>query len=263
MDPTLAKFGAFLHPDQKVRILKWLDRLAPTADLESASTAVPTSIAVYTDYLNWIRHSASRWLRKLDRLEARYRTTGLSYHSLPYASRHPPTVPPPGNNINRYVLGRLSQILETDRFRSQQSFFQPWVEIQRVAVEIIKEINSIGDEGLKNEAYLKATTARLELKLHQLQKPLRNLKAGLEWLEDTVEVLSENQTVDASECLVKKHSREGGAFRRWIQTFPEVEFGIVGEGYVELYAGRLLANGVEPGGYWSELVDLEAGLRMG
>jgi len=60
-----------------------------------------------------------------------------------------------------------------------------------------------------------------------LAKPLRNLEAGLVWVEEQVAKLAERSDLDGTEALAAKHSREGNIFRMWIQTFLEIEHGVV------------------------------------
>jgi hypothetical protein len=62
---------------------------------------------------------------------------------------------------------------------------------------------------------------------------------------------------DGSANLLVRHSREGGLFRRWIQTFLEVEHGVVWDKseYTEDFVDKVVSGTVKEGVYWSMLVE--------
>ena len=181
---------------------------------------------------------------------------GIQYHETPYQLRHSSTLLH-GSKIEEAVLTRLSGILETDRSRTQQAFFTPWFEIKRVAADILEGLNYY--KLMADDIILLRTLHRkFEHFLARLPKLLCNLVAGLEFLEEAVAQVSERSNLDGSAALASKYSREGGLFRRWIQTFPEVENGLVDSKsrYIEWYVETVLDIGVERDRYWRRLVEL-------
>ncbi|KAH8634467.1 hypothetical protein IG631_09867 [Alternaria alternata] len=144
--------------------------------------------------------------------------------------------------INPVILVRLSQIFETNRPRAQQSFFCPWIEISNAAKEVLGKLiaNKNGPEDIDRLRILESGS---EVALSLLANSLPNLESALAWVEEYVADPADRSDIDGSDNLAAKHSREGGLFRRWIQTFPEVELGTVQsqseftEGFVDAVSG--------------------------
>jgi hypothetical protein len=159
--------------------------------------------------------------------------------------------------IQQSVLDRLSHILETDRVRTQQPFFIPWFEVSYAAAGIIQDLEYYRPL-VDDLDFLGVVDRKFELSLSKISGSLRELKTGLKCLEETVTEVTERSDIDGSEELVAKYSREGGLFRRWLRTFTEVENGMIGSrtAWVEWYADRVLALGIEKDKYWSARVNL-------
>jgi hypothetical protein len=185
--------------------------------------------------------------------EHRFRIAGVKYHKIPHFSRHSLTLPN-GPRIEQRTIDRLAQVLETDRSRYDQNFFAPWMDVYNGATEVLDNINAC-NVASKTIEQLRTLENKCAVALSKLFKPTRNLEAGLSWLEESVERLAERSDEDASKNLLVKHSREGSLFRRWIQTFLEIEHGLVWNNseYTENCVDKGFA--VEEGLYWSSFVD--------
>jgi hypothetical protein len=241
-------------PDQLERIVAWRNDVPQTEELEDATIGQALTIQLYKDWLEWAAHDALAWLRKLDKFERRFRSAGFAYHQVPYQLRHSSAMLH-GCKIEQPVLSRLSQILETDRPRSKQTFFGPWCEISKTAAEVLSYSHK--NTPLANElTHLRTVHRNFELSLWKLFKLEGTLETGLRWLEQTVAEVTERSDLDGTEALAAKYSREGGLLRRWLQTFPESEScpSKSKHHFIEWYVERLLDVGVEEDDYWSALV---------
>ena len=255
-NPTSTRYyGYLLKPHQKTHIENWLEDMPDALDFIDASTARKPGIEVYQDWINWSKSTAFAWLQRLDRYERRFRSTGLKYHKVPYSMRTS-GMTPHGSKISPPVLKRLAQIFETDRSRSLQTFFTPWLEINNTATEMLAEIDSYQHE-LEDFAFLRSAHLRFDISFARLDKPLRSLRLELDWVESTVANIAGRSNVDGSQALAAKFSLEGGLLRRWMQTFLEIERGYAKSksDYIESYVACILDVGVEPMKYWSMLVD--------
>ncbi|KAF2823155.1 hypothetical protein CC86DRAFT_396597 [Ophiobolus disseminans] len=228
--------------------------------MEAVAAAKPITATLYRDWLHWSKHAALTWLVRLDKVERRFRIASLSYHQTPYALRHSATLLH-GSRIDQVVLNRLSDILESDRSRTQQTFFSPWYEIKNVAADILKDLDYY--EPIPDDLdFLRTVHRKFELSLIKLPEALHTLVEGLKWLEATIWEVAERSDLDGSEALASKHSREGGLFRRWMLSLPELdpEFVESKSEYIEWYVDRLLEVGVEKDQYWSNLSYRKAGI---
>jgi len=246
-------YGISLSPAKKTLIDNWLNHVSDHPD--DAATGCDVDCELYKDWLDWSETIAKSWLQELDQLERRYRIAGLSYHQVSHRLRHS-SKPVHGIKLQQQLLDRLSYILETDDVREQQPSFIPWIEINNAAVGIIQDMKyyqPLADD----RDFLEAVHRKFELSLLKITVALTDLMKELEWLEESVAVVTDRSDTDGSEDLVAKHSREGGLFRRWIRTFPELETGMVGSrtAWVEWYIDRVLDVGIERDRYWSARVD--------
>ncbi|CAN9456888.1 unnamed protein product [Alternaria alternata] len=234
-------YGQLLSPGQRSRMELWVERLPYDWHFEDANTACLIAVTVYKDWLDWSESKAFSWLDKLTKFERRFRIAGVAYHKIPYALRHASTVTN-SYRINPVILVRLSQIFETDRPRAQQSFFHPWIEISNAAKEVLGKLiaNKNNPEDIDRLRILESGS---EVALSLLANSLPNLESALAWVEEQVADVADRSDIDGSDNLAAKHSREGGLFRRWIQTFPEIELGTVQsqseftEGFVDAVSG--------------------------
>ncbi|KAL1794336.1 hypothetical protein ACET3X_007757 [Alternaria dauci] len=218
-------YGRLLSPENKIRMDLWVERLPYDWQLEDANTARLAGVKVYGDWLDWLESKAFSWLEKLSTFERHFRIAGVAYHKIPYALRHSSTLVN-GYQIDNVILLRMSQIFETSCPRSQQSFFRPWTEIFNTANEVLKELK-MNKNKPEDVHRLRSLESGLEITLSQLAKPLRILENALVWVEEQVAHLTRRSNLDGSDNLAAKHSREGGLFRIWIQSFPEIEWGSV------------------------------------
>lgn len=251
----LLMFGNFCSPEKKDRIGTWINRLACQEEMQDVVAAMPATADLYKDWLHWCKHAALTWLGRLDKLERRFPIASFHYHSTPYALRHSNTLLH-GSKIDQAVLNRMSDILETDRLRTQQTFFVPWYEIRDVAVDILKDLNNY--EPITDDPdFLRIVHCKFELSLLKAPKALRTLVEGLEWIEGIVAEVADRFELDGSEALASKFSREGSLFRRWMLTLPEFHDDFVESKskYIEWYVERLFEVGVEQDKYWSSLVE--------
>ncbi|KNG46359.1 hypothetical protein TW65_86997 [Stemphylium lycopersici] len=251
---SIRTFGRFMSREQKERIDRWVGCMPHHGQLEDAKTAQSASIAILQDWLNWSRPKALAFLQKLDMLERRFRITGIRYHKTEFALRHSETLLH-GSRTDQFKLLRLSQIFETDRPRRQQLYFAQWYEIFDGVADILQEI-ARNEAAAQTTEELRLGLANIEIALYKLFKPLRNLDENLAWVENTVAGLVGRSYLQDSEMLALKHSREGGLFRRWAQTLPEVEHGSVEfkTKYIEdLVAQELEEDKVGECGCWSRL----------
>ncbi|CAG5185510.1 uncharacterized protein ALTATR162_LOCUS11326 [Alternaria atra] len=253
---SIQTYGQRLSPEKNNRMEMWIERLPYDWQFEDANTAHSATVIVYEDWLDWSKPKALSWLSKLDKFERRFRIAGVAYHEIPYALRHSSTLVH-GPKIDKVILVRLSQVFETDRPRSQQSFFRPWNEIFNVVNGILTRLKA-NKTTPKNVDRLRILESGFEVVLSQLPKPLCNLEAALLWVEEQVANLTERSELDGSVNLAAKHSREGGLFRIWIQTFLEIEYGMVESksDYTEGFVDAVLRDeGIVEDAYWSVLAD--------
>ena len=249
-------YGQLLSPGQRSRMELWVERLPYDWHFEDANTACLIAVTVYKDWLDWSESKAFSWLDKLTKFERRFRIAGVAYHKIPYALRHASTVTN-SYRINPVILVRLSQIFETDRPRAQQSFFRPWIEISNAAKEVLGKLIANKNEP-EDIDRLRILESGSEVTLSLLVNSLSNLESALAWVEEYVADLADRSDIDGSDNLAAKHSREGGLFRRWIQTFPEIELGTVQsqseftEGFVDAVSGD---EDIVEYRYWSVLAE--------
>lgn len=196
------------------------------------------------------------WLHQLDRLERYFSRAVLDYHKIPHQLRHSPTINN-GAKISPAVLRRLSDIFETDRPRTQQSYFIPWFEIRDAAVNVLQDLKYY--QPLADDVhFLRSVDREFDHAFAKVHKPFRNAKVALRWLVESVKEVSVRADLDASEALASTYSREGSLIRRWISTLPEpnCRSGRRKLEYIEEYVQLVLTEGVEKGMYWTEFVDL-------
>jgi hypothetical protein len=251
-----SNFGLYCTVEKHNRIDMWLGNLSPTSELINAATAPTMTVELYKDWLHWQEHTAITWLRQLDRLERYFRRAALDYHKIPYQLRHSPTMKNRAK-IAPVTLKQLSEILETDRPRSRQSYFITWYEIRDAAVNVLEDLRYY--RPLANDVdSLRILDRKFDQVFGRLEKPFRNAKVALRWLVEKVEYVSARAKLDASEALASSYSREGSLFRRWISTLPEADrnLGRTKLAYIEWYAHTVLDEGLEKEAYWSMLENL-------
>lgn len=219
-------YGQLLSRSRKKRIDSWIDNLPYDWQLDSANTAPLAPAAIYEDWLDWAKPRALSWLARLDKYERRFRVAGVAYHKVSYALRRSTTTCS-SKTVEQTVCSRLSQMFEIGRPRSEEPFFHPWNEIFDAAYGVLQKWVLSRGTAPENVDQLRELEAECELTLSQLAKPLRNLEAGLVWVEEQVAKLAERSDLDRIESLAAKHSREGNMFRMWIHTFLEIEHGVV------------------------------------
>jgi hypothetical protein len=248
-------YGLLYSSKRQARIEMWIERMPYDWQFENAGTARPATIIVYTDWLNWQKCNVHSWLCKLDEFERRYRIAGVKYHKIAHPLRHSMTLPH-GPKIDQQILKRLTHIFETDRSRDDQTFFAPWMDVYNGVIEVLDDIEAWAVPS-KTIEQLRKLEDRCCVALEKLSKPMRSVEAGVLWLEGEVVKLAERSDQDASESLLVKHSREGSLFRRWIQTFLEIEHGVVWNKseYTEQYVDKMVSGEVEKELYWSMLVE--------
>jgi hypothetical protein len=246
--------GHMQSPEQKSRIDMWVERLPYHWQLEDVSTARSFTDAVYMDRLHWERLDALSWIARLNDLEKRYRVIGIDYHKIPYSLRHSETLLH-GPKIGKPNIVRLSQVFETGRPREQQAFFN-------VATDVIGKVDECGST-TKAIDELRRLCLESGIVFRKSWKQLDNLEIVLEWAQGAVSDLSGRSDLDGVESLEAKHSREGSLFRRWIQTFPEIQHELVKSKheYIECWVHQALSDGVEKNEYWTTLAQkrLESG----
>jgi hypothetical protein len=251
-----SNFGLYSTVDKHIRIDIWLNNLHPTNELTDAATAPTTTVELYKDWLHWQEHTAITWLRQLDRLERYFRGAALDYHKIPHQLCHSPTINN-GVKISPATLRRLSEILETDRPRSRQTYFITWFEVRDAAVNVLEDLRYY--RPLTNDLdFLRIIDRKFDQIFGRLEKPFRNAKVALGWLVEEVKDVSARAELDASKALAASYSREGSLFRRWISTLPEADRNLrrTKLAYIEWYAHTILAEGVEKEAYWSMLENL-------
>jgi hypothetical protein len=212
-------------PEQKNRIDMWVERLPYHWQLEDAATARLFTVTVYMDRLHWERLDALSWVARLNEFERRYRVIGIDDHKIPYSVRHSETLLN-GSKIGKPIIVRLSQVFETGRPRDQQAFFKQWMEIFNVATDVMGKIDEC-ESTTKTMDELHSLCLESGIAFRKLWKQLNNLEIVLEWAQGAVSDLSGRSHLDGVEPLEAKHSREGSLFRRWIQTFPEIQYELV------------------------------------
>ncbi|KAI4614056.1 hypothetical protein J4E80_006746 [Alternaria sp. BMP 0032] len=248
-------YGQLLSRSQKKRIVTWINDLPYDWQLDSANTALLAPAAVYEDWLDWAKPRALSWLARLDKYERRFRIAGVAYHKVPYALRRS-IATCSSKAVEQTVCSRLSQIFEIGRPRSEEPFFHPWDEIFDAAYAVLQKWVISRGTAPENVDQLRVLEAECELTLSQLAKPLRNLEAGLVWVEEQVAKLAERSDLDGTEALAAKHSREGNIFRMWVQTFLEIEHGVVKSksAYTEAFVDGVVEDeGIAKDPYWTML----------
>jgi hypothetical protein len=122
--PDPSTFGDLYSADRNFHIHAWLDAMPPIAEMVDMAASCALTSELYKNWLDWSQHMALTWLLKLDKLELYLRKSALRYHKIPYKARH--STIHNDVKLDPMVLRRLSEILETDRLREQQSFFTSW-----------------------------------------------------------------------------------------------------------------------------------------
>ena len=151
-------------------------------------------------------------------------------------------------------------MFEIGRPRSEEPFFHPWDEIFDAAYAVLQKWVLSRGTAPENVDQLRVLEAECELTLSQLAKPLRNLEAGLLWVEEQVAKLAKRSDLDGTDLLAAKHSREGNIFRMWVQTFLEIEHGVVKSkpAYTEAFVdGAVEDEKIAKDPYWTMLVVAE------
>ncbi|KAH6865200.1 hypothetical protein BKA58DRAFT_462849 [Alternaria rosae] len=248
-------YGQLLSRYRKNRIDSWIKNLPYDWQLDSANTAPLAPAAVYEDWLDWAKPRALSWLARLDKYERRFRIAGVAYHKVPYALRRS-TSTCSSKKVEQTVCSRLGQMFEIGRPRSEEPFFHPWDEIFDAAYVVLQKWVLSRGTTPENIDQLRELEAECELTLSQLAKPLRNLEAGLVWVEEQVAKLAERSDLDGTEMLAAKHSREGNMFRMWVQTFLEIEHGVVKSksAYTEAFVdGAVEDKEIAKDPYWTML----------
>jgi hypothetical protein len=87
----LLSFGDYCSPDQNARIELWVKELIYHEDMEHTTAPKPITTELYKDWLHCSKDAAISWLRRLDKVERRFRIASLNYHSTPYMLRHSTT----------------------------------------------------------------------------------------------------------------------------------------------------------------------------
>lgn len=249
-----ADFGSYCAPQKMITVIKWQNNVPPPDEVTDAWVAPTMDAQLYKDWLHWAEHTALTWLRRLDKLERLFRAAALVYHKIPYDLRHSPTTQD-GHKINPALLKRLSEIFETDRLRSNQSYFAPWIAIFDTATEVLDDLNS--HQPLPDDIdFLRALQRKFEAAFDKLSKPYQVVSVALRWLQETVADVHKRAELDGAEALAAPFSREGGLFRRWISTLPEADSDYVKSksSYIEWYAQTLLKEGVSKDEYWTMLL---------
>jgi hypothetical protein len=252
LQPTFT-FGSHCSTNTKTNIDAWFNALPPTAEMDDIYAPRAITPELYKDWLDWAKQKALTWALRLDRLERYFRKAALKYHKVPYHARH--STIHNDTKLIPIVLRRLSEILETDRPRVQQSYFNPWFEIMGLAATILDELDR--HQPLTDDlGTLHLMIYQFDVFLARIPKLYHTATASMEWFRDTVNDVAARAHVDGSEALAQKYSREGGLIRRWMMTLTEVENGKAEERakYIEWYVDRLLDVGVEHDSYCTMLV---------
>jgi hypothetical protein len=163
-------------------------------DAESANTLMTS---VYKDWIDWLRNSASSWVKTLVEQEQAFREIGLNYYHTPYQMHHSATLLH-GASVEQLTLNRLSKIFETDLPRAQQQLFEYWLEINNTAVKVLND--SRYHVAASDDIHLLCNlSAQLELALSPLSKTFQNLQSVLHWIELAVDAVSRCSDLDGSE----------------------------------------------------------------
>ncbi|OAL00908.1 hypothetical protein IQ06DRAFT_134693 [Phaeosphaeriaceae sp. SRC1lsM3a] len=250
---TYGSLGAIV---QRRRIEVWLDAVPDGDQLVDAAVPADMTVDLYADWLVWAGSTALHYLDNLDKLERQFRKAALAYHKIPYQTRHSSTLLS-GAKASPVTLKILSQIFESDESRSRLRFFKPFYAIKDAAVDVIFELRRRESTPLDIDK-LRYSERKCEKALEPLSQLIFELLKNLKWLREIVNEIRGRAGTDGKEALAQKHSREGGLFRLWMLSLPEVEFGLDGIQwtYVDWYAERLLEYGVEHDTHWSKMADL-------
>jgi hypothetical protein len=252
--PDPFEFGGLCSANRKPHINAWLNAMPPKAEMEDVAASRALTSELYKDWLDWSMHTALTWLQKLDKLERYLRKSAVRYHKTPYKARHAKI----HNNrkLDSMMLRRLSDILETNQPREQQSFFTPWFHIQMAVADILDELKD--SEPMTDDiSTLRQMERKFQLSLARMPLLYHTATEDLAWLRGAVRDVSQRAGIEDNDSLFKKYSRQGGLFRRWMLTLPEVANGRLGEraedraNYIEWYVKELLESGVENDTYWS------------
>jgi hypothetical protein len=251
--PDPSTFGDLCSANRNFQIHAWLDAMPPIAEIVDMAASRALTSELYKDWLDWSQHTALTWLLKLDKLERYLRKSALRYHKTPYKARH--TTIHNDMKLDPMVLRRLSEVLETDQPREQQSFFTSWHQIQIVVADILDDLED--NRPLTDDINtLHLMERNTQLSLARMPLLYHTATESLAWLRDAVRDVAERAGVEDCDALSQKYSRQGGLIRRWMLTLPELandKLGKVEERatYIEWYVKELLETGVEQDTYWS------------
>ncbi|KAH7409816.1 hypothetical protein DE146DRAFT_774917, partial [Phaeosphaeria sp. MPI-PUGE-AT-0046c] len=198
---------------------------------------------LYTDWLVWAGNTAFHCLESLDKFERYFRKAALAYHQIPYQTRHSSTLLS-GAKANPVTLKILSQIFESNEPRSRLKFFAPFYTVKDAALNVLVELNRLEAVPVDFDE-LRNSERKCEKNLEPLSYLLFELLKNLRWLRGIVDEIQDRSGTKGSDALAQKHSREGGLFRLWISSLPELEFGsnVKQSTYVDWYAESLLEYG--------------------
>ncbi|KAF2646218.1 hypothetical protein P280DRAFT_464457 [Massarina eburnea CBS 473.64] len=229
------------------RTIDWLSN-HPTQPSQYFCPTEPVTMTSkhYLALLDWLVEDARHLLEKLDAFEQSYRESGLRYHNVPHAFRHGKTLNIGFIRLSPFLLHRLAVIFECND-RDHVNIFQDWVGLDTHAKAAIQKVNSAQD--LTDVQELRAVQEEVKkevLEAEMYTKQVGKIVRSLERMVDKVYAsMPELEEVDLS----NRYGFQGGIFRMWVATFPEVKRDLVT--FDEL-AEDMVKNGVEDGTWWSE-----------
>jgi hypothetical protein len=181
--PDPFAFGSLCSANRKTHIDAWLNAMPPKAEMEDVAASRALTSELYKDWLDWSMHAALTWLQKLDKLERYLRESALRYHKTPYKARHAKI----HNDIKleSMVLRRLSEILETDQPREQQSFFTSWFHIQMVVADILDDLKD-SQPMTDDISTLRLMERKFQLSLARMPLLYHTATEDLAWLRGAV-----------------------------------------------------------------------------
>jgi hypothetical protein len=240
---------------KKDHINAWLDAIPKNNGfLETESSFEDDAALAAKDLLDCQKNLTMEWLQKLDKLEVEFRETALKYHKIPHDIRHTSTLL---DGLNPMVVDRVSEIFETNHPRFQEGFFGHWFQIKKAMAYILRSMKYY-EQVDDDEDLIRSLELKHEQYLDKMPALYEKVTISMIRLHDTVVKLAQRTDINGGEALAQKHSREGGLFRLWISTLPELDHlqNYMRSEYVEFYAAELLQNGVKLDQYWSRLADM-------
>ncbi|KAF2251902.1 hypothetical protein BU26DRAFT_561693 [Trematosphaeria pertusa] len=245
--------GALLSADKSSKIEKWLDAFPPSPlDFEEAYTEREATLAHYHDWHDMHQHDALHILHKLDAYERRYRALGFTYHTVPHALRHSPTLQG-CRAIGPGVLHRLGGVFEPATPQSEQPFFLAWRTCASLAAKVIAEAREFLDAA--DIPALEAVHRRCGYLLRVAERELKAIRGAMRAVRDMVEEVAGriDPAAHPAADLSQAFGVEGGLFRRWIWTFPEVQgkAPLASRVEFEAIAQDMITKGVMEGRWWS------------